>query len=161
MQWHLRPEIDFPGWMSAGLHIVNLQIWLSVRPSAGRRADFDALPISIRAKSCPHIPFLARTHDCITIQLVNYRCTCWSDIQMVHRVPDRRSPGKINSVSSEHIYKFSLESLPGRISRQLLKHPAEQCFRAVNRPSGPALSLTAAGKQPTSALRPADGWPEG
>ena len=37
----------------------------------------------------------------------------------------------------------------------------QYCFRTVNRPSGPDLGQPATGKAPKSALRPAEGRPEG
>ena len=37
----------------------------------------------------------------------------------------------------------------------------QYCFRTVNRPSGPDVGQPATGKAPKSALRPAEGRPEG
>ena len=53
------PEIGLPGRISAGFQSGKLQNRLSGRPSAGRRADWEACPTRIQPKSGPH--GLART----------------------------------------------------------------------------------------------------
>jgi hypothetical protein len=56
------PEIGFPGMIAAEFWSAKQQHRSFGRHSAGRRADFEALPIGFRPKSGPEDRFPARTH---------------------------------------------------------------------------------------------------
>ncbi len=60
------PEIGLPGRSLAGLQPGRHRNRPSSRPSAGQRADFEALPIRIRSESGPKDRFPARKRHCVT-----------------------------------------------------------------------------------------------
>ncbi len=64
------PEILLLGRISAGVWTGRPQNRSSDRPSAGQRADLEALPGTIRFKSGPEAGFPARKHNCSVI--------CWA-----------------------------------------------------------------------------------
>ncbi len=55
-------EIWLPARISAGFKLEKFQNRPSGRPKAGRRADFEAFPISIRPRTGPEARFPARKH---------------------------------------------------------------------------------------------------
>ena len=60
------PEIGLPGQILAGLLPGRHPNRPPGRPKVGRRADFGAFSVAVRAKSGPGGRFPARKHYCVT-----------------------------------------------------------------------------------------------